>query len=146
MTDREIRHLSPTVASTVECATCEPRHAARLNTGVSSTLVPPMSSWLCMPLMRASSRRLASFSAMNSRLRCSNAVMAASLSASARRFCSSTWKHAVRCEHPPSHTHSVLPKRHAAETKHQPCRAPACAHLRAAPVMSLGLTAGQNRN
>ena len=40
--------------------------------------------------MRVSRRRFSSFSRMNSRLRCSSAVMAASLSASARRFCSST--------------------------------------------------------
>lgn len=43
-----------------------------------------------MEVMRASRRRFSSFSTMNSRLRTSSAVMAASLSASARRFCSST--------------------------------------------------------
>ena len=43
-----------------------------------------------MLAMRVSRRRFSSFSRMNSRLRCSSAVIAASLSASARRFCSST--------------------------------------------------------
>mmetsp|Transcript_35864 Transcript_35864/g.101528 ORF Transcript_35864/g.101528 Transcript_35864/m.101528 type:complete len:285 (+) Transcript_35864:1544-2398(+) len=57
---------------------------------MSSTLCPPISSWLCMLLMRCSRWRLCSFSTMNSRLRCSSAVMAASLSASARFFCSSS--------------------------------------------------------
>ena len=62
-----------------------------LKTGMSSILWPPMRSWDCMEVMRASSRRFSSFSTINSRLRTSRAVMAASLSASARRFCSSTW-------------------------------------------------------
>lgn len=62
-----------------------------LNTGMSSILWPPMRSWDCMEVMRASRRRFSSFSTMNSRLRTSRAVMAASLSASARRFCSSTF-------------------------------------------------------
>ena len=46
-----------------------------------------------MLAMRASRRRFSSFSRMNSRLRCSSAVIAASLSASALRFCSSTCWH-----------------------------------------------------
>ncbi len=62
-----------------------------LKTGMSSILWPPMRSWDCMEVMRASRRRFSSFSTMNSRLRTSSAVMAASLSASARRFCSSTY-------------------------------------------------------
>ena len=62
-----------------------------LKTGMSSILWPPMRSWDCMEVMRASRRRFSSFSTMNSRLRTSRAVMAASLSASARRFCSSTY-------------------------------------------------------
>jgi hypothetical protein len=61
-----------------------------LKAGTSSSLVPPMSSWLCMPAILASSCRFSSFSARNSLLRASRAVRAASLSASARRFCSST--------------------------------------------------------
>ena len=66
------------------------RQRRHLKTGVSSSLEPPMRSWDCMLAMRASRRRFSSFSRMNSRLRCSRAVIAASLSASARRFCSST--------------------------------------------------------
>lgn len=80
------------------CQPCSARSAAAsdagagyLKTGMSSILCPPMRSWDCMEVMRASRRRFSSFSTMNSRLRTSSAVMAASLSASARRFCSSTY-------------------------------------------------------
>ena len=67
------------------------RGGAHLKTGMSSILCPPMRSCDCMEVMRCSRRRFSSFSTMNSRLRTSRAVIAASLSASARRFCSSTW-------------------------------------------------------
>ena len=67
------------------------QQVGHLKTGMSSILWPPMRSWDCMEVMRASRRRFSSFSTMNSRLRTSSAVMAASLSASARRFCSSTY-------------------------------------------------------
>mmetsp|Transcript_23909 Transcript_23909/g.65654 ORF Transcript_23909/g.65654 Transcript_23909/m.65654 type:complete len:241 (-) Transcript_23909:1224-1946(-) len=50
---------------------------------------PPTNIWLCIALIFISSAFFSSFSFRNSLLRFSRAVRAASLSASARRFCSS---------------------------------------------------------
>lgn len=69
--------------------------AWHLKAGVSSILCPPSSSCDCMPAIFASSLFLASFSARISLLLASSAVMAASLSASARLLCSSSCKKEV---------------------------------------------------